>query len=489
MTKFSHSSLTKFSHYDILLIMEIQFEIHNLHHEDPILFENKDPHLRRLKNQAFQYQPHLLSLLPFDIPGIYSVGGGRQVGKTTALKQWMLQLIKKKVPPKLIKFLTGEMIPDYQELLRLIQTSLTEMTELHKEAVLFYLLIDDVTYIKNWEKAIKFSADAGLFENVVVILTGSDLVMMQAARMTFPGRRGKASQTDFHLYPLSFRECVRLTKTLSEPLLSDDLAAYSPTLAELSLLMEAFQSYLVHGGYLTAINDWAHNKTILPATLQTYSDWIRGDILKKHKQEHYLREIIVAIIKHYGSQITWNNLSQSLSIDHPKTVADYIELLQSMDAVFIQHALMQDKLTLAPKKAKKVMFNDPFIYHSLRAWLQPCDDSLTLQIQPLLADSVLVSQLVESVVVTHYRRFYETFYIKAEGEVDLAYIKGERFYPVEIKWTEQLRKKNLKQITKYPEGLILTKSLSLGEIQNVKTVPMVWDLYCLGLGLDSSVFL
>jgi hypothetical protein len=35
-----------------------------------------------------------------------------------------------------------------------------------------------------------------------------------------------------------------------------------------------------------------------------------------------------------------------------------------MDAVFIQPALVEDKLTAAPKKARKLMFTDPFIFHS-----------------------------------------------------------------------------------------------------------------------------
>jgi len=42
---------------------------------------------------------------------------------------------------------------------------------------------------------------------------------------------------------------------------------------------------------------------------------------------------------------------------------------------------------------------------------------------------------VEGNLATHYRRYYPTFYIKAEGEVDLAYIDRNRFHPVEVKWT------------------------------------------------------
>ena len=46
------------------------------------------------------------------------------------------------------------------------------------------------------------------------MLTGSDAVIIQEARMRFPGRRGKASQVDYHLYPLSFYELLDLIKTI-----------------------------------------------------------------------------------------------------------------------------------------------------------------------------------------------------------------------------------------------------------------------------------
>ena len=91
-----------------------------------------------------------------------------------------------------------------------------------------------------------------------------------------------------------------------------------------------FDQYLLHGGYLTAINDLAGSGQINQTTLNTYSDWIRGDVLKRGKQENYLREIMTAIIKRYNSQVTWNALARDLSIDHPKTVADYIDVLVNM---------------------------------------------------------------------------------------------------------------------------------------------------------------
>ena len=183
-------------------------------------------------------------------------------------------------------------------------------------------------------------------------------------------------------------------------------------------------------------------------------------------------EILGAIIKHYGSQITWNSLLGDLSIDHPKTIADYMMLLASMDAVFIQSAILEDKLTASPKKAKKVMFSDPFIFHAINAWLNPSDDPFIEQVIPLTQDTEWGSRLTEACAATHYSRHFPTFYIKSKGEVDIAYIAHKRFWPVEIKWTSQFRPNQIKQIAKYKNGVILTKSKMIKEIQGIPSIPL-----------------
>lgn len=442
--------------------MDTRFLPHNTHLEEPKRFEELDPQLRLLKKQAYIYQPEILNKLPIGKPGIYNLGGGRQIGKTTLLKQWMLKLLKNGVTPNSIAFLTGELIDNHHTLLHLLQFQLSNMpTEGIK-----YIIIDEITYIQDWDKTIKYAADAGLLDNVELILTGSDLLLMQEARKRFPGRRGKEPIVNFHLYPLSFREFF----LLKHP---------KKTSPEINELFQEWNHYLMHGGYLTAINDLALHGRILESTLITYSDWIAGDILKRGKQEHYLREILNAIIKRYGSQVSWNALAKDLSIDHPKTVCDYVALLESMDAVFVQAALIEDKLMAAPKTARKLMFTDPFIFHAIRAWLHPIKNPFENQIKKIFSDLTLCSHLVEATAVTHYRRFYPTYYIKAEGEVDIAYIDQHRFWPVDVKWSNQLHSKDLKQILKYPNSLILTKSDKPGKIENIQTQPLpvvMWKL-------------
>jgi predicted AAA+ superfamily ATPase len=456
--------------------MDIRFLPHNLHIEDPAAFLKHDPHLKQLARQALIYHSPLLDQIPRNTPGIYTISGGRQIGKTTLLKQWMSELLEAKAEPLSIAYFTGEIIDDHHSLIRLLTDFIHEMPDTH----ISYVLLDVVTYINNWDKGVKYLADAGLLENVALVITGSDLAIIKEARMRFPGRRGVSSRVDFHLYPLNFFESVMLNNRISP----DEIDLLISTGSEdhpilLDHLYEEFESYLAHGGFLTAMNDMAMHQRIQPATFSTYSDWIRGDVLKRNKQEHYLLEILQAIVKRYGSQITWNALAQDLSIDHPKTVADYVALLVSMDTVFVQAALVEDKLTASPKKARKMMFADPFIFHAVNAWLNPCEDPFNKQIKPILSDSGWSAKLTEACVTTHYQKKFPTYYIKSKGEVDIAYVDRKRFWPVEVKWTGQLRPKDIKQIIKYPNGLILTKSKQKGKIQGVPTVPL--PLALLGL--------
>ncbi len=450
--------------------MDPRFHPHNTHLEQHEVFSSVDPYLRRLADYPLVHHSSLLKRLP-DSPGIFTITGGRQVGKTTLLKQWMSTLLSRNIPSHSILFLTGEIIDDHHSLVRIV----TELAEEYDR--LKYLLIDEITYIRDWDKGIKYLADAGFLDQVTLVLTGSDSVIIQEARSRFPGRRGEEDIVDFHIYPLNLYETVRLKKRFT----SDELNMLStnpkPPVPLVERLFTEFDEYLVHGGFLTAMNNMAEHGRILPATFYTYSDWIRGDILKRRKQEHYLREIVNGIIKRYGSQVTWNNMLADLSIDHPQTVSDYMNLLVSMDAVFIQHALREDKLTAAPKKAKKILFTDPFIYHALFAWIHQDKDPFLHQVKQLSSQKERYARIVESCAVAHCRRHFPTYYIKARGEVDIAYVENKRFLPVEVKWTGQLRPGELAQVKKYSNSRIWAKSFKHNELDGVPVDPLPLALF------------
>jgi predicted AAA+ superfamily ATPase len=78
--------------------------------------------------------------------------------------------------------------------------------------------------------------------------------------------------------------------------------------------------------------------------------------------------------------------------------------------------------------------------------------------------------------VTQVKRFYQTFYIKGKYEVDVAYIHNQRFWPVEVKWTNQIHTQDLKGIRKYKNGVVLSKNKE-GSLDDIKILPLQRWLY------------
>ena len=175
-----------------------------------------------------------------------------------------------------------------------------------------------------------------------------------------------------------------------------------------------------------------------------------------------------------------HNLASDLSIDHPMTVANYLELLARMDVLIVQHALREDRLGPAPKKARKVVLSDPFIFHAVRSWLTPVDDPFAAQVETVLANPDWTGEAADACAVAHHHRMHPTYYIKGEGEVDIAFVEGTVFQPVEVKWTGQIRSSDLKQARKYDNSLVCSRIATAKRIHGLPNELLPLHLLRLG---------
>ena len=57
--------------------------------------------------------------------------------------------------------------------------------------------------------------------------------------------------------------------------------------------------------------------------------------------------------------------------------------------------------------------------------------------------------------------------------MDIAYLQDETFFPVEIKWTTQIRPEELKQVMVYKNSLILGRQRAPGRIAHVPYAPLI----------------
>lgn len=196
-----------------------------------------------------------------------------------------------------------------------------------------------------------------------------------------------------------------------------------------------------------------------------------GDMLKFKKTERQVFDILKGILTTYSFQISWHSLLKHLSIEHHQTASDYCHLLQDIHVIHIVQALDENKLMAAPKKNKKIYFQDPFIYHAASACVH--QDLSFERLQKTLLDPQQIAALVEGVVISHCKRHHNTFYIKGnKGEVDVAMINKKKWMPMEVKWTSQLRPQDLRQIQSYSNGMILWNRAEDQLFQNTPVIPL-----------------
>lgn len=289
-----------------------------------------------------------------------------------------------------------------------------------------------------------------MFQKNYCFVTGSDQILLSNARRGFPGRRGDASEVDFHISPLSFQSFMQLVSA------KDKIVDQAKCL----------NNYLDCGGYLRAINDIYMHGKVTSATIKTYADWLLADFEKLGKSSRTLVETLSAILKCLSSQVTYTSLLDHIQNISKPTLIEYMEILERVSFIKILYAYDHNKKAPSIKKARKIYFRDPFHVH-VAQYLVSKELSYS---GPIL---VTESQLVELVVVNEYAHRHPCFYHKGQGEIDLVVIVDSRPKFIEVKWSKQIRPKDLKELQKYEDTMILAKESGHGSYGGIIVKPLV----------------
>ncbi|RLF69691.1 MAG: ATP-binding protein, partial [Thermoplasmata archaeon] len=150
---------------------------------------DEDPQIREFDTSPVRWVPGIKRYLHLDRDVIYTLRGPRQVGKTTLLKIIIRDLLKE-VSPFRILYFTVDMLSDHKELVELITTYQEYLDGMGVEGRR-YILLDEISSVEQWVKAIKYLADTGRLKNSTLILTGSHSLDIKEASERLPGRRGE----------------------------------------------------------------------------------------------------------------------------------------------------------------------------------------------------------------------------------------------------------------------------------------------------------
>jgi predicted AAA+ superfamily ATPase len=352
-------------------------------------WEDTDPHLKRIKEMPFQRS------FPF-IPsekGLYIIRGPRQIGKSS----WLKTVLSHYSKADECFYLSCENIENNKELAEILKSIRGRKV----------ILLDEVSFVTNWDRAIKHEVDLG--QHHIIMITGSHSYDLKRGSDLMPGRFDGGGE--FLLLPMLFDEFYEAR--LQAGWASDD------RVKELEL-------YFRVGGFPAAVAEAGIEGKLPKKSLQTYWKWLVGDAIKLGKREAYLEEVIIQLAQSMQTPLSLQTLAKKTSIGSHHTVKDYITLLESCFAIRTLYAIDMNSGAYRYKKDKKFYFTDPLLF-----WL-----GMSLSGKKIKDN--FDAALAEMVAHEELKREHSRFgYINGRsGEVDFI-LPGE--WAVEVKWSNDAR--------------------------------------------------
>lgn len=424
----------------------------------------EDVNLEKLTTVMYRWHPRVLDSFETGRDAVYTLRGSRQVGKTTTLKLLVKKLLAES-PKESIFYFTCNNVDNYQDLIAILRVYFDWQDNSRRK----YIFVDEITFVKNWTRAIKHLADLGRLKNCTMILTGSNAHDLKYEVERMPGRRGRDPELDKILFPVSFEEYVGLVNPQIPEKFSNIQAARKHYPFYQKQLRECLEAFLLTGGFIQAINSFAADKKIGIDIYQQYLSWVLGDLARLGKKEFYSRQIFDRVIQSVTSNIGFDTIAQKTSIDSHQTVGDYLDVMASSFILKILYQIDISKKLAAPRKTKKIYFQDLFLFWVFLGYTLGLSDYFAAS-KKRLADKHFRSKLIENLIMTSLMRLENSvnwsnliFFFRTvnQVEIDFAVRKQEnRLLPIEVKYQNEVSPKDFRKLNKLNEreGVIISQS-------------------------------
>ncbi len=292
------------------------------------------PHLEELARAPFVFPIDFgLAELPRE-PGVITIRGARQYGKSTWLEQQIQKTIQEFGPGSGF-YLNGDDIPRAADLAERIRALLPAYSP---RATVKRLFIDEITAIEGWTGALKKLLDAGELRGVLVVTTGSRAHDLRRGNERLPGRKGRLGRTAFLFTPVSYR------------------AFYKMCHAHLG--EQCLPAYLLSGGSPIALSELASKKGLPSYVIELVQDWVYGECAAAGRSRATLLTILEYLVRHGGDAIGQAKLARETGLANNTVAAGYIEFLA--DVLCVGQNVVWDaskRIRLARKPAKYPFIN------------------------------------------------------------------------------------------------------------------------------------
>ncbi len=387
--------------------------------KDKGLIDN-DFDIVKWNEKKFHWIPKLVESICIEPFSLHFILGPRQVGKTTVLKLLAKVMLQKR-DPRSIFFFNCENVADYKELEEVLKAYL-EFRQANGISTSCVILLDEVTFPKEWYRAVKSLIDKGAFRNDVLVLTGSTSIAVKREVELFPGRRGKGG--DYLLLPLSFRGFLNIVdKSLVEKIKPMSSIGEIKNCVANALMFEKelnahLEQYIDCGGFPLSMAVDAGKEEAKRA----YLAWVKNAVLKSDRSDLIARQVVKVIIECLQTDVSWEGLSKKIELKSPKTVSAYVDLLKSIFVVNVLYTLDLSGKRIMFAKNKKIHFRDSLLLDLFEDWC-------------LVKAADKQAAVCESLVVEHLCRQFpdKVFFWKNGSEIDAVVLDNSDLHGFEVK--------------------------------------------------------
>ena len=380
----------------------------------------RDHHLTSLPEGVVLPQPVFAREIMLGDESVHVVRGPRQVGKSTGLKLLARRcLVEEGVAPLDVIYLSLDLLEDQP--IATVAATINRAKELAGGTGPCLLLLDEVTTVPKWARAVKALWDAGTIRRDTVVCTGSSAVdLAVAGAESMPGRRGKG--IDYLVLPQTFAAFARAVDplvpespafTLADIFTDPGRGALERALASVPRLDKALERYLAFGGLPAAVTEAASGaRSPSAATKRVLWDSIGREVQRRGASEVALRALLERVAVSLSAKTNWSTLAREMDVpvggkkrppDY-RSVKDYIEFLCRNYFLMVVHFWKAKTDSSDLGRDKKIYFGDPLL------------QAVALEHAPGV--SVGAPAAVENAVALALYRRYEPDESKAGGFVD-----------------------------------------------------------------------
>ncbi len=420
-------------------------------------WEAEDPHLQLLAAQPRRLRAELVDAIDLRAPGIHTLRGPRQVGKSTELKLIVQRALAQGMPARSVVYLAFDRLEGRH--LSELADSVERALDLAERGGPGLLALDEVTAVAGWQTAVKALWDEGTIRQDVVICTGSSAIDLQrGAAERLPGRR--RAGTDHLALPQSFAAFAHAAAGGEIPaspgltvaqLRSEDGAALARQMrVHAPALQKLLRRYLRFGGLPAAVAEaLAGDTEPSPEVRRVLYDSLLRELQRAGASVPATHALLERVVCSLGSKVSWSTMAREMDVplgraktggnghaDH-RTLRNYIELLAGGYFLFVAYFWRAGTHSKEQTREKKVYLADPLLHTIAREH----NAGLPIDEPALVENAIAIAllrryeppeRLIETFVLPERLHIWQT---RRGGEIDFVCGPRKALDVVEVKYS------------------------------------------------------